>query len=447
MSSSMAERGSLLLLIALALGGVAWMPLPGDAASSAARPARPADPELLEGEGPLFLLSGNEKGFIRPCGCSKPALGGVHRRATTIEQFREKVPDLVPLSLGDLIAQGGAQQESKLETFLISMAIMGYRGLALGRGELFLAPDRLREMEGLAGFPFIALNLHQGGGRMFAADLHLEAEGYRVTALLPAETKAPGYEVKPPAEALLAYLEGLPAAARVLVLFSGKEAEAKALAAQVPEPRRSHVVLAFGGAGDQPRPVEGPVRTLSIGSKGRFLALVRPMGARRFVESYRLEEGIALHPDVDMVLGGYRAGLGEQKLVEKAPRFTGEIAYVGDKVCAECHEDICSQLDATPHERAWKTLFEYGDQVDPECVSCHVTGWGDNKGFLGFEATPHLVNVTCESCHGPGQRHVEDDALMPRSKPDRAFCLTCHDADNSPHFDYDVYWPKIAHPK
>jgi hypothetical protein len=31
------------------------------------------------------------------------------------------------------------------------------------------------------------------------------------------------------------------------------------------------------------------------------------------------------------------------------------------------------------------------------------------------------------------------------AKPARESCVECHDASNSPHFDYDSYWKAIAH--
>ena len=61
----------------------------------------------------LFVVTGNERGFIRPCGCSKPKLGGIHRRATALELLRAKEPALGLVSAGDLIVSGEPQQQTK----------------------------------------------------------------------------------------------------------------------------------------------------------------------------------------------------------------------------------------------------------------------------------------------------------------------------------------------
>jgi hypothetical protein len=107
---------------------------------------------------------------------------------------------------------------------------------------------------------------------------------------------------------------------------------------------------------------------------------------------------------------------------------------------------------------------------DPECISCHVVGWDPGRffpyqsGYESAEKTPHLKNVGCEDCHGPGEFHVaaenghnvalqkklqkamritQAEASDPRSG--RQNCFTCHDGDNSPDFEFKTYWPLIEH--
>ena len=104
-------------------------------------------------------------------------------------------------------------------------------------------------------------------------------------------------------------------------------------------------------------------------------------------------------------------------------------------------------LDGTRHERAFESLVKTGDQFDPECVQCHVTGWGETKGYLGPERTPQLLHVTCEACHGPGGAHVETQETTPNGKLGPTSCIRCHDPDNSPRFSFEKYWPKMKHPR
>ena len=107
---------------------------------------------------------------------------------------------------------------------------------------------------------------------------------------------------------------------------------------------------------------------------------------------------------------------------------------------------------------------------DPECLSCHVTGWDPQEyiryrtGFLNKEFAEteeqlslhsRLAGNQCENCHGPGSRHIElieagEEDLAKKEvavtlEEAKSICYRCHDSDNSPEFDFDTYWPKIEH--
>ena len=46
-----------------------------------------------------------------------------------------------------------------------------------------------------------------------------------------------------------------------------------------------------------------------------------------------------------------------------------------------------------------------------ECISCHVTGYGYQGGFVDLRKTPELGEVSCEACHGVGGNHVAAQCL------------------------------------
>ena len=77
-------------------------------------------------------------------------------------------------------------------------------------------------------------------------------------------------------------------------------------------------------------------------------------------------------------------------------------------------------------------------------------------GYASKEETPHLKNVGCEDCHGPGGPHTtaekgKDAELQKKMQQDRPHheggggrsalgkgnCYTCHDGDNSPDFKFE----------
>ena len=93
-------------------------------------------------------------------------------------------------------------------------------------------------------------------------------------------------------------------------------------------------------------------------------------------------------------------------------------------------------------------------KFDAECVTCHTTGFEYNTGWVSEEKTPYLKGNQCENCHGPGSKHVAEPdnkdfrkamALTPEQAEKNRLCLSCHDGDNSPHFEMAKFYGQIAH--
>jgi hypothetical protein len=177
--------------------------------------------------------------------------------------------------------------------------------------------------------------------------------------------------------------------------------------------------------------------------------------------------------------------------------------YVGDAQCKACHPNEWNQYQGTKHAQAYNALAKVakhptGRQFDGECIICHTVGYDIRTGFVNARQTPNLMNVQCESCHGPASLHVDEEkdnltkkrgqthAFMASLSPwkdkgqgalpaaaklaamanerdpvkreamltpaeERVFhgvykvCQTCHDLDNDPKFKLEVYWPNVAH--
>jgi hypothetical protein len=84
---------------------------------------------------------------------------------------------------------------------------------------------------------------------------------------------------------------------------------------------------------------------------------------------------------------------------------------------------------------------ERGRELDLDCISCHVTGFGQ-PGGAALGRLDELKGVGCESCHGPGSRHVDNpqgrDSDIVRGVPE-ADCVGCHDSEHSQAFAYPRY--------
>ncbi len=127
----------------------------------------------------------------------------------------------------------------------------------------------------------------------------------------------------------------------------------------------------------------------------------------------------------------------------------GKPGYVGVEECGSCHRKAVNFWKKTRHYQAWKTLEVVGKQFNYDCTSCHVTGW-DKPGGATMGYNDKLRAVQCETCHGPGSIHVDEDGKeKPRSlraEPPPTLCKTCHNKEHSDTFDYKAYLRDVTGP-
>jgi hypothetical protein len=127
----------------------------------------------------------------------------------------------------------------------------------------------------------------------------------------------------------------------------------------------------------------------------------------------------------------------------------GKSGYIGVEKCTACHAEERKFWDGTPHARAYVTLDRQHKQFNLDCVSCHVTGY-EKPGGSTVTHVADLKHVQCETCHGPGSRHVSDpsNAELIVKKPSRSLCAPeCH---HPPHvkddWSVDRAWKLIVGP-
>ena len=89
-------------------------------------------------------------------------------------------------------------------------------------------------------------------------------------------------------------------------------------------------------------------------------------------------------------------------LLKESYEPPSESPFAGVARCAECHQSYVDDWKKSGHSRAWSVLEEVEKTGDPECIKCHVVGFGEEGGFHSFDTTPELANVQCEVCHGQG---------------------------------------------
>jgi hypothetical protein len=127
----------------------------------------------------------------------------------------------------------------------------------------------------------------------------------------------------------------------------------------------------------------------------------------------------------------------------------GRAFFVGGEKCVSCHKPAARFWKKTNHAHAWRTLLRVGKEAHPECVTCHVTGYGEIGGSsLGH--TRNLTDIQCEVCHGPGSIHVEkkgkETPFAGQLKTPESVCTRCHNEKHSDTFQYQAYLKDVIGP-
>ncbi|HZZ27305.1 MAG TPA: multiheme c-type cytochrome [Pirellulales bacterium] len=448
-----------------------------------------------------LVLTGLLTGYIEPCGCSgkENEQGGLSRRDQLLTQLAAENWPVVALDVGSQVRRFGRQQEVKFQSIADALKTMGYRAIGLGPDDLRLSATELLASIAPVGnqsSPFVSAN-----AGLFAFDEKIlpryqviEAGGMKigVTSVLGDQQRAqvnnPDVQLQSADEALAAVLPKLQAAKcdLLVLLASASKNESLALAKKYPQFK---IVVSAGGAEVPPKQaatIEGTSTLLiELGAKGEYAIVLglydnSPASIRyqrvpldvRLGESARMKRVLAAYQDQLKEIGFDQLGL-------KPAPFPGGRKFVGSEACSECHTKAWAVWKKTPHAKALETLVKLDPprQYDPECLSCHVTGWEPQKffpwdgGYLSADKTPQLAGNGCENCHGPGSNHVaaEQGALKAsaadldryraemrlslKTDADRRkvidICLKCHDIDNSVEFKggdaFDKYWPKVEH--
>lgn len=115
--------------------------------------------------------------------------------------------------------------------------------------------------------------------------------------------------------------------------------------------------------------------------------------------------------------------------------LAAEPVYMGAKFCRTCHSSADNDRYhlwlQSAHAEAFEAL-KGAEKADPECLSCHATGYGES--FSEKTTVKDLRGVQCEACHGPGSEYksmrVMKDPKLARKNGlldiTRETCLRCH---------------------
>jgi hypothetical protein len=417
------------------------------------QPVVPLPPRVIAPA--TLVVSGDTRGWLVPCGCTSNQSGGLLRRAAYVDQLR-KQHEVLLVDVGG--APGGTSEYDvfRFEAILRGEVEMQIAAHNLGSVEASLGAKTLRDLQLRTGVPFISANLVDARGELLQPamkNLAIGGEQVAIIGVTSAKTTGEGIRVLEPKGAILKALkDASPKPDRMIVLAYLPEQELEALAEQLPE--AAAVIGGPTGQAVSPKRA-GPTVLAAATNKGKFLVEL-PLASRNDDALGRVVElGPSIADDERQTanLKRYLQELAERDFSPADTSFGpaktlsgsgGRIA--GSDACRDCHAAEHREWTQSRHASAWETLVEKGFHVDPYCQHCHTTGYGRPGGFQSVRQSAPLGGVGCESCHGPAAEHVSDAKIRtPWNAHDR--CLDCHDHENSPHFDFAVYWKKIYHGK
>jgi hypothetical protein len=451
-----------------------------------------ADGELFAGwkkPKAAIVITGGQAGYIEPCGCAglENQKGGLRRRHTFLKSMAARGWPIAAIDNGGLIGRFGQQSEIKFDKAVEGLKIMGYSAIGFGVDDLKLPTGAVTSsVTNIDAFVSANVGLFEEPGAEGAFTpqfrvIDLDGVKIGVTAVL-----GDGYrnqinnadlkllKAKDALESVAKQLEEAECDYRVLLTYASLK-ETNQLAKEFP---LFDAVVTAGGPDEppyEPEQAEGAESLLiEVGHKGMYAIVLglyddeeTPVRYQRVPLDSRFKDS----PEMDALMVDYQdqlKQLGWEGLGLK-PATHPRGKFVGSKACAACHEAEYDVWKDTPHAHATETLTKVKPprQFDPECISCHSTGWNPQEffpyasGYESLKKTPLMAGNGCENCHGPGADHIaaekgQDEELQTRfraamelsiadEKEASHACMDCHDIDNSPDFNFKEYWPKVAH--
>jgi len=362
-----------------------------------------------------IIYTGSLQGELEPCGCSpKTDFGGVARLSGYLKEHKEELSPHLLVDAGNFAGDDTPQGKLKTETLLKVYGIIGYDAVAFSAREKAVQDlvaeishtNKISVVSGSSGHAG-AVSVKRGNADILIStdpQLHaLDKINILVTDIQVSDAQAMKHW-------------------DVIILSSGEKLE---------EPLKKEKSIIVSG---YPKGKEVGILSLHLDDSGKIKGYKhrwQPLG-----------NDIREDTEVRKVLQEYDARVA--RLYKEAETVVSEINYLGISSCTECHQPFAEIWGKSRHAGAFASLEKVEKASDPECIKCHVVGFGEAGGFNSMKTTPGLANVQCEACHGAGKEHLANLEL-PLNPVTVSECLKCHTGENSPDFNYPVYLEKIKH--
>jgi hypothetical protein len=379
-----------------------------------------------------LFFTGNERGALKPCGCFGGQLGGLEKRTSILDRA-PRARRLV-VDTGGLVAGDREQDLIKFRILFEAYGLLGYDLVHLTSRDVELAADLNLQTDGVRPYETISTaTSRRGRSDVFVKEFSVEA-GKIVVNVAALDLRQGAIEqvasVFPPSEG--------PSTVNVLIVSDAAGRAAQDLATAASE---AVDCIVYPLESDEPQVLSVPGRTPLVFSVGRFgrhiCRLNVDVSAQTGVIALQFEDisitaDLPEDPALVQLYRHYQQLVKESGLLRDYPRIPlpQDLTYVGSKACQKCHEYEYEKWSGKAHADAFATLERVGSDYDPECVICHVVAMEYTSGFVTVQETPHLKDVGCENCHGPGSQHAQTSGQAETAEP-KMTCLDCHTPEHS----------------
>ena len=405
----------------------------------------------------LLLFTGNTQAQLEPCGCFIGQSGGLPRRAKAISRIRENGFSPLLVDLGGIQpsqpqsmkphsfesdnlsteSEVHSRDQHRVQTTLTAMKMMGYDAFFPFAAETEIVQNR--EVE--PSFPFL-----DSGSYLIKT---VNGKRIGVVALSINDTSEMG-SVSDRLHSLLSEVQKQ--SDFVVGLSHSPIAVNRTLARKYPS--FSAILSPYKGKTEK----IGEVLLAYCNAKGKTLGALMLTDTEVDIQQIALTEHVSDDPDIRRLLDDfyYQVATDHQLQIVSHRLFSSEPfeqddknSYIGSQACQACHQKEFSQWSHSSHATAFNTLRTLDREYYPECVTCHVTGLGYESGYqIGNPERAHLVDVGCETCHGPGKLHAYTPLKENiRGQVPEKICVSCHTPEHSPGFDRLIQqvMPEVDH--
>ena len=439
------------LMLTAALAGCDESPAPGHGALApapkpvAVAPFRMGEPDVV------LLVTGGTHGLLEVCNCSGPMAGGLARRSGLVRSYRAAFDNTFCLDSGDVfwVEPKGIQNRYVLKAY----RQIGYDAVVLGDQEW--AMDQATLTQRLTAVPAVYLSTTVapvgGKGKLPVVEVIERRWGDLKLAVVSDVEPDAFMFVRPervkqlafrPPEELARRVRGLKDAGFLVVLVCHGGAEYVLARA-----RGVDADLIVRGHTSRPekkllRAAGKPV--VKVGGTGTLGAVALKVRDGKIADiELRCELVDTRWPMDQRLLHTYQAYAHvAMRAALDAERRKG-LEFVPSATCGKCHRQQHAKWQQGPHARAYKTLVRVKRTGDPNCLTCHTTGFGTEEGFYTIEKTPQLAGVNCQDCHRIGHaEHIKRPAAGKRPV-DEDVCTSCHTPVTAPKFT-NTYKSELA---